>query len=160
DLEYELKDDSPVEIKIKTTSDEPEEEVIESHMIHLLKCRCLFFNGVNHMRLDKELIRDILINIHKYKDTPITDEQIKYHLYIMEDGELIRTNKLQDGNETIYIQLDMSSEGYELLTHISNSYVWDSIKERLQERDMTVNDVPMDIIKWLSQETMKDMFGG
>ena len=112
------------------------------------------------MRLDKELIRDILINIHKYKDTPITDEQIKYHLYIMEDGELIRTNKLQDGNETIYIQLDMSSEGYELLTHISNSYVWDSIKERLQERDMTVNDVPMDIIKWLSQETMKDMFGG
>src|SRR5699024_8092337 len=29
DLEYELKDDSPVEIKIKTTSDDPEEEVIE-----------------------------------------------------------------------------------------------------------------------------------
>ena len=29
DLEYELKNDSPVEIKIKTTSDEPEEEVIE-----------------------------------------------------------------------------------------------------------------------------------
>src|SRR5699024_5117813 len=29
DLEYELEDDSPVEIKIKTTSDEPEEEVIE-----------------------------------------------------------------------------------------------------------------------------------
>lgn len=33
--------------------------------------------------MDKELIRDILINIDKYKDTPITDEQIKYHLYIM-----------------------------------------------------------------------------
>lgn len=29
DLEYELEDDSPVEIKIKTTSDDPEEEVIE-----------------------------------------------------------------------------------------------------------------------------------
>ena len=29
DLEYELKDDSPVEIKLKTTSDDPEEEVIE-----------------------------------------------------------------------------------------------------------------------------------
>src|SRR5699024_8195772 len=28
-LEYEMKNDSPVEIKIKTTSDEPEEEVIE-----------------------------------------------------------------------------------------------------------------------------------
>src|SRR5699024_2343216 len=110
------------------------------------------------MRLDKELIRNILINIDKYKDTPIIDEQIKYHLYLMEDGELIRTNKLQDGNETIYIQMDMSSKGYDLLTYISNDYVWDSIKERLDERGMTVNDVPMDIIKWLSQEIMKEMF--
>lgn len=110
------------------------------------------------MRLDKELIRDVLLNLDKYKDVPITDNQIKYHLHMMEDGGLIRTNKLKDGNETMYVQLDMSSKGYELLTHISNSYVWDSIKERLHERDMTVNDVPMDIIKWLSQEMMKEMF--
>ena len=110
------------------------------------------------MRLDKELIRDILLNIDKYKDVPISDHKIKYHLHMMEDGELIRTNKLKDGNETMYVQLDMSSKGYELLTYISNDYVWDSIKERLDERGMTVNDVPMDIIKWLSEDTMKGMF--
>ena len=112
------------------------------------------------MRLDKELIRDILLNIDKYKDVPISDYKIKYHLLIMKDGELISYDSLKDGSETFHTHLDMSAKGYELLTHISNSYVWDSIKERLHERDMTVNDVPMDIIKWLSQETMKDMFGG
>lgn len=110
------------------------------------------------MKLDKELIRDILLNLDKYKDIPVIDRKTNYHLHMMEDGELIRTKKLKDGNETMYVQLDMSSKGYELLTHISNSYVWESIKERLHERDMTVNDVPTDIIKWLSQEIMKEMF--
>src|SRR5699024_7779438 len=112
------------------------------------------------MRLDKEMIRDILLNIHKYKDVPISDYKIKYHLIIMKYGELISYNSLKDGSETFYTHLDMSSKGYELLTYISNSYVWDSIKARIHERDMTVNDVPMNIIKLISQKSMKDMFGG
>src|SRR5699024_9288521 len=120
----------------------------------------VFFDGLNHMRLDKELLRDILLNIHTYKDVPISDYKIKYHLLIMNDRNLIIYDMLNYGSETFNTHLAMSSKGYELLTHISNSYVWDSIKERLHERGMTVNDVPMDIIKWLSQEIMKEMFGG
>lgn len=45
------------------------------------------------MELDKELLKNILINLDKYKDVPIKEKQIKYHLYIMEDGGLIHTNK-------------------------------------------------------------------
>lgn len=109
-------------------------------------------------KLDKELIRDILLNLETYKDVQVTDEQVKYHLHLMEDGELIHATKLQDGNETYYIQLTMSDKGYDLLSHITNDYVWDSVKDKLQDKDLTVNDVPMDIIKWLAQETLKEMF--
>jgi len=112
------------------------------------------------MKRNLETIRDILIRLESYNDKDITDKELKYHMDLLIESEYINARKLQDGNTSMYIGLKLTDKGYDLLTHISNKTVWNSIKDNLSDNDMTGSDVPIDIIKWLSQKTMKDMFGG
>ncbi len=112
------------------------------------------------MKRNLETIRDILIRLESYNDKDIADEKLKYHMDLLIDSGHIQAQRLQDGSAAVYINLKLTDKGYDLLTHISNETVWESIKDNLAENDMTVNDVPIDIIKWLSQKTMKDMLGG
>ena len=111
------------------------------------------------MKRNLETIRDILIRLESYNDKEITDRELMYHFDLLME-EYIAGVRLRDGSSLYFTQLNLTEEGYDLLTHISNKTVWDSIKEKLNENNMTVNDVPIDIIKWLSKEIMKDMFGG
>jgi len=111
------------------------------------------------MKRDLETIRDILIRLESYNDKEITDKELIYHFDLLMEKHITGV-RLQDGSSLYFTQLNLTEEGYDLLTHISNKTVWDSIKEKLNENNMTVNDVPIDIIKWLSKEIMKDMFGG
>ncbi len=111
------------------------------------------------MKRNLETIRDILIRLESYNDKELTDRELIYHMDLLMDKHITGA-RLQDGSSVYLTQLNLTEEGYDILTHISNKTVWDSIKENLAENDMTVNDVPIDIIKWLSQKTMKDMFGG
>lgn len=112
------------------------------------------------MKRNLESIRDILIRLESYNDTEVTDQETLYHMDMLIDSKHIDAVFVREGNLTYFSRLSLTEKGYDLLTHISNKTVWDSIKENLAENDMTVNDVPIDIIKWLSQKTMKDMFGG
>jgi len=58
---------------------------------------------------------------------------------LLTESEYVNARKLQDGNTSMYIGLNLTDKGYDLLTHISNKTVWD-------------------IIKWLSQNKMPAIF--
>lgn len=111
------------------------------------------------MRLKKETMRNILIRLDSYINTPIKDSEVAYHIDLMIDGDMIKGKRIRDGSESYYLSLQLTEKGFDLLAHISNKQVWDAIEQRLSDNDMTVNDVPIDIIKWLSQDIMKGMFG-
>src|SRR5690625_1345833 len=101
----------------------------------------------DNMKRDIETIRHILLRIESYNNKPIEDTKVNYHLKIMIDGNIIKGNSMTADNTTFYKGLELTSEGYDLLTGISNKQLWNDIKETLEKNDLTVNDVPIAIIK-------------
>lgn len=111
------------------------------------------------MKRDLNIMREVLKNADTYTGEWITDEATIYHIKFMTDAELIDSKLLVDGDNILINHCSLKEKGYDLLTHITNDYVWDEVKERLSDNDMTVNDVPIDIIKWLAKDIMEGMFG-
>lgn len=111
------------------------------------------------MGLDKEMIRSILIDLEFYNDVEL-DVETSYQMdMLIEQGLVNAEQLLKDGRVVFYQGLTLSWTGYELLASVSNKYVWESIKDRLNDRDMTVNDVPFNIVEWMAQDILKGMFG-
>lgn len=112
------------------------------------------------MKRNLETIRDILIRLESYNDTEVSRED-SYHLQeLINQGLVSAIATMADGRHVYYQGLTLSWEGHELLASISNGYVWYSIKGRLHEHELTVNDVPVAIVKKLSEQIMMEMFGG
>ena len=113
------------------------------------------------MKHDLEIIRKILINLNSYQNKEIDDANINYHFNLLIDLKLIKQPSiLRDGQLRYYTELNYTEKGYDLLTHISNNTVWESIKKTLYENNFTVSEVPIEVIKKLSEKIMMDMFGG
>lgn len=127
---------------------------------HLQLSKCLFLIGVIEMKRDLEVIREILSKVEAYEDKEVESSEA-YHLSeLINQGLINATQTMSDGRIKYYYGLTLSWEGHELLAAISNSYVWESIKDKLGEHDLTVNDVPIEVIKKLSENIMLDMLGG
>ncbi len=112
------------------------------------------------MKRDMNIVRNILINHDVYEDKELTDLEEVYNLDLLIESEHMKGKKLQDGNEFLYINLNLTEKGYDLLLHISNDTVWQEIKDTLNMHGFTVNDVPSDVLKDLSRQAMKEMFSG
>lgn len=112
------------------------------------------------MKRDIEVLRVILINLDSYNNKELSDDKTIYHINLLINAKYAEAKRLVDGGVTFYDNLAYTEEGYDLLTHISNDTVWRSIKERIEVNNMSVNEVPIDVIKSLSQDIMKDMFSG
>ena len=112
------------------------------------------------MKRNLETIRDVLMQLYNYEDTELNDD-VSYNIEgLIEQGYVTAHQVLRDGR-TIYCQgLSLTWEGHELLASISNSTVWELIKGKLSEHDLTVDDVPIAVIRKLSHNIMMDMFGG
>lgn len=112
------------------------------------------------MKRSLETIREILIRLESYKDKELSPN-VYYHLQVLIDQGIVNASQvLRDGRVFYYQGLTLTWEGHELLSSISNKTVWDSIKDKLDEHDLTVDDVPVEVIKKLSHDIMMDMFGG
>lgn len=111
------------------------------------------------MKRDLEVVRYILGRLDSYNGIEV-DGKALYHLRELIKQELVTaTETLRDGRVTFYRGLSLTWNGHELLAAISNDYVWEAIKEKLQENDMTVNDVPVSVINKLSEQILIEMFG-
>jgi len=104
-------------------------------------------------------MRYILKRLHTFNGEELKDQETIYNIKQLIDGEYITGRVLVDGNTAMVTQLEYKDKGYELLTHITNESVWDEVQRRVEYNNMDVDNVPIDIIKWLSQEIMKEMFG-
>lgn len=112
------------------------------------------------MKRDLEIVRKILSKVEAYENEEIESHEA-YHLTELINKGLVNAKEiLSDGSVRYYYGLTLSWEGHELLASISNGYVWESIKDKLNEHGLTVNDVPIEVIKKLSENIMLDMFGG
>jgi len=112
------------------------------------------------MKRDIELIRILLINLDAHNNIELSDDKTIYHINLLINAKYAEATKLTDGGITIYNNLNYTEAGYDLLTHISNDTVWRSIKERIEVNNMSVNEVPIEVIKSLSQDIMKELFSG
>lgn len=111
------------------------------------------------MKRDLEVVRYILGRLDSYNDIEVNSKE-SYHLQELIKRELVTASgTLRDGRVTFYQGLTLTWTGHELLASISNDYVWETIKEKLQENDMTVNDVPVSVINKLSEQILIEMFG-
>lgn len=109
------------------------------------------------MKRDLETIRNILSNISAYENIEVTEKEA-YHLSELIDQGLVNAIEiLADGKAKYYYGLSLSWEGHELLTYISNDTVWNSIKQILNKNNFTVNEVPIEVIKKLSEKVMLSM---
>ena len=120
----------------------------------------VFFIGVDSMNRDIEIIRSILSNPKKYEGQPIDDDKIKYHLKILSDSDFLEGEYIFGDGSFLWTQINLTWEGHELLSSISNKDVWETVKERMKDNDMSIDEVPIEVIKKLAQEVIKDMFGG
>ncbi|HLR16209.1 MAG TPA: DUF2513 domain-containing protein, partial [Bacillota bacterium] len=97
--------------------------------------------------------------IESYNDTEITGD-IVYHLEELINQDLVNANHIiSDGRIKLFQGLSLTWDGHDLLASISNRFVWESIKEKLNEHDLTVNDVPIEVIKKISEKIIIDMLG-
>lgn len=111
------------------------------------------------MKRDLETVRHIMSRIESYNDTEITGD-IVYHLEELINQGLVNANQiLSDGSIKFFRGLSLTWDGHDLLASISNRFVWESIKEKLNEHDLTVNDVPIEVIKKISEKIIIDMLG-
>lgn len=116
-------------------------------------------NGGAIVKRDLETVRYILGKLDSYNDIEL-DSKESYHLQELIKQELVTASgTLRDGRATFYQGLSLTWNGHELLAAISNEYVWETIKEKLQENGMTVNDVPVSVINKLSEQILIEMFG-
>lgn len=113
------------------------------------------------MKRNLETIRNILLRLESYNDKELTDKEIIYHLDMLINTKYVETTTvLKDGGSFYYQDLKLTWEGHELLASISNKQVWESIKNTLHENNFSVDDVPIEVVKTLSQKILKEMFGG
>lgn len=111
------------------------------------------------MKRSQETVRHILKHIDQYDGKGISDEATLYHLKMMRTSEMIDYETLRDGDVVHVIGLTLLEEGYDLLSYITNDYVWEDVKNRIHDKQMDIDDVPTDIIKWLAEEMMKELLG-
>lgn len=112
------------------------------------------------MKRNLETIREILKRLHAYEDTELSND-VSYHIDgLIDQGYVNAVQVLRDGRTFYYQGLRLTWEGHELLASISNETVWQSIKDKLSERDLTVDDVPVAVVRQLSHNIMLSMFGG
>lgn len=111
------------------------------------------------MKRDIELIRILLINLDAHNNIELSDDKTIYHINLLINAKYAEATKLIDGGITIYNNLNYTEAGYDLLTHISNDTVWRSIQERIERNNMSVNEVPIEVIKELAKDIMMGMFG-
>lgn len=112
------------------------------------------------MGRDMETIRNILSNPKKYEGQPIDDDKIKYHLKLLSDSDFLEGEYIFGDGSFLWTQINLTWEGHELLYSISNKDVWETVKERMKDNDISIDEVPIEVIKKLAQEVIKDMLGG
>lgn len=120
--------------------------------------RCLFY-GDDYVKRNLETIRHIMTRLDSYDNTEVTGD-IAYHLQELINQDLVKASQtLADGRIIYYQGLALTWNGHELLAAISNKTVWDLIKEKLYDHNLTVDDVPVEVVKKISEKVIIDMLG-
>lgn len=106
------------------------------------------------MKRDIETIRDILPRLDQYNNKPIEDKLIEYHLRMMLNGNIITGKTTVADNTTFFNDLELTNEGYDILTSITNDDIWSEVKETLHKNGFTVNDVPLAVVRELANKAI------
>lgn len=117
------------------------------------------------MKRDLELIRKILLFFDakpgsecvETLEIPGYDElSIKYHLVLLNDAGFLRCEEIKSttSNRIIYVvPFDLTWGGHEFLDKIRDQYVWDEVKNKINEKGFV--SASIDFVKKLADAAIK-----
>lgn len=118
------------------------------------------------MKLNNELIRDILIYIEDvtdgvkpvYKEIKIegyTQSEIIYHLRLLTDGGYVSQCQATIGNPICFKGLTW--KGHEYLESIRDRYIWQEVKRNVENSG--IKNTTLDIIQKLADKIVREKLG-
>lgn len=101
------------------------------------------------MKRDWNLIRDLLLDFEK-ENTPcefmIRDDKIRYHMYLLEDASYIEIDLEIKGVDIVTCNVLITNAGHDFLNYVRDNEIWESIKEHVESKGLSINDLPEEIL--------------
>ncbi len=110
------------------------------------------------MKRDMELVRKILLNLedhgtaYGFEGPHPTDEEVDYHLCLMEEGGIVHCNYRAMGGSSFRL----TWEGHEFLDAARDESRWTEAKRKVGQR---LELIPFDILKSLLLDLIKRSIG-
>lgn len=119
------------------------------------------------MKLDNDLIRELLLYIEENGDyekglydidiNGYTQDEIKYHLIILNESQYIKSNKIKTIGmlEESIIPIRLTEKGHRYIENIRDNKVWNYIKRQLKLKRLNLS---LDMLLKFSTEYIKSRF--
>ncbi|MDQ0208882.1 DUF2513 domain-containing protein [Alkalicoccobacillus murimartini] len=102
------------------------------------------------MKLDKELVREILLEIESgviTKDVEDKEKRIQ-HLFLTAQEGYLDTGTIRSSEH----EVDLTYKGHELLSSIRDDRIWDAIKWHLEQMNLTLDSVSFETIQYMAKQ--------